>query len=180
MKRIVISFTGPGQTARGIQGFRGTAIHRCRRVVEGRGAGFRGSAGYHATMKTTLTIPTDRRVVLKPITREIAQVVASSGIREGTCTVFCPHTTAGLVINEDADPDVAVDLAAAFESMVPRLPYRHQEGNSPAHLLSCLTQPALHLMVEEGTLRLGRWQGVFLCEFDGPRQRQLWVKVVAD
>jgi secondary thiamine-phosphate synthase enzyme len=143
-------------------------------------APLRPLASYDASMKVTLSIPTERRLVFKPVTREIAGVVASSGVREGTCTVFCPHTTAGLLVNENADPDVAVDLVAAFEELVPRIAYRHREGNSPAHLLSCLTQPVLHLMVEEGGLRLGRWQGVFLCEFDGPRQRQLWVKVAAD
>lgn len=117
---------------------------------------------------------------LRSIQSEVASVVRASGVREGTCTIFCPHTTAGLVINENADPDVAADLAEAFKALVPRLDYRHDEGNSPSHLLSCLTQPSLHLVVEDGRLQLGRWQGVFLCEFDGPRRREVWVKVTAD
>lgn len=131
-------------------------------------------------MKISLPVPTSHAFELVPLLPQIRKQVRDSGIREGNCTIFCPHTTAGLVINENADPDVVSDLIAAFRALIPPLDYRHAEGNSPSHLLSCLTQPSLHLLVEDGEIQLGRWQGVFFCEFDGPRRREIWIKVTPD
>ena len=129
-------------------------------------------------MKNKLSVRTERKIQLRDITRQVAQVVAESGIQDGVCVVYNPHTTAGLVINENADPDVARDLEQAFDALVPSIPFRHAEGNSPAHLLCCLTHHSLHILVESGSLQLGRWQGVYFCEFDGPRHREVWVKVI--
>ena len=131
-------------------------------------------------MKTQLPVLTERRIQLRDVTRQVREIIRDSGVRSGLCVVFCPHTTAGLAINENADPDVARDLEKAFEAMVPQVPFRHVEGNSPAHLLSCLTRHSLQLLVGDSELLLGRWQAIFFCEFDGPRRRELWVKVIGD
>jgi len=127
--------------------------------------------------KQQIEVPTNRQLQLRDITRQVAEVVRASGISEGVCFVFCPHTTTGLVINENADPDVGSDLERAFEELVPKVHFDHGEGNSPAHFLSSVTRPSLQILVEDSRLQLGRWQGVYFCEFDGPRQRKVWVKV---
>ena len=127
--------------------------------------------------KQQIEVPTNRQLQLRDITRQVAEVVRASGISEGVCFVFCPHTTAGLVINENADPGVGSDLERAFEELVPKVHFDHGEGNSPAHFLSSVTRPSLQILVEDSRLQLGRWQGVYFCEFDGPRQRKVWVKV---
>jgi len=124
-----------------------------------------------------IRVSTGKKLELKDITDQINAVVAESGIREGTCLVFCPHTTAGVLVNENADPDVRRDLERAFEKVVPAVRFDHAEGNSPAHFLSSLTGPSVLLLVENGRLRMGTWQGVFLCEYDGPRNREVWVLV---
>jgi len=129
-------------------------------------------------MKEGIAVRTTRSIHLTDITHQVQEAVTRLGHSEGICVVFCPHTTAGLAINENADPDVASDLEAAFGAIVPKIPFRHSEGNSPAHLLSCLTRHSLQIIVENGRLQLGRWQGIYFCEFDGPRLRQVWVKVV--
>jgi secondary thiamine-phosphate synthase enzyme len=130
-------------------------------------------------MKGQFSISTSRKIQLRDITREVSELVRSSGISEGVCVVYCPHTTAGLVINENADPDVASDLERALESLVPGVRFDHIEGNSPAHFLSSVTRPSLQILVEDGRLHLGRWQALYFCEFDGPRQRRVWTKVLA-
>ncbi len=129
-------------------------------------------------MRQQIRVSTSRRVELKEITREIDQVVAAAQIKQGLCLVFCPHTTAGLIINEHADPDVRLDLERAFEKLVPTVPFAHVEGNSPAHFLSSVLGASLLIPLAEGRLQLGTWQGVFFCEFDGPRARQVWVQVM--
>jgi secondary thiamine-phosphate synthase enzyme len=107
--------------------------------------------------------------------------VQRSGVSSGICYLYVPHTTAGVTINEHADPDVARDLEGVFDRLVPQKgPYRHSEGNSDSHAKAVLVGPGQVIFVERGELALGRWQGVFFCEFDGPRQRRLHVKVVAD
>ena len=94
--------------------------------------------------------------------------------------VYCPHTTAGVTINECADPDVATDLGDAFSKIVPEdIAWRHGEGNSPAHLKAGLVGSSVTIPVLEGQLKLGRWQGIFLCEFDGPRTREIWVQALS-
>ncbi len=127
-----------------------------------------------------LRVKTERRTQLVDVTREVERAVEKAGVSAGICCIYVPHTTAGVMINEHFDPDVATDLEGVFERMVPRLgPYRHSEGNSDSHAKAALTGTSQIIFVEDGKLALGRWQGVFLCEFDGPRERKLWVKVLA-
>ena len=112
------------------------------------------------------------------ITRQVAEVVAASGVREGWCEVFVPHTTAAVAVNEAADPEVISDIIATLERLAPwQGPYRHAEGNAAAHVKSVLVGPSVRLPVSGGRLALGTWQGVFFMEFDGPRSRQAWVDV---
>jgi secondary thiamine-phosphate synthase enzyme len=133
---------------------------------------------YDGAMKDQIRVATNRRIELKDITADINHLLASGGVGEGACLIFCPHTTAGLVINEHADPDVAADLEKAFEKLVPGVKFEHSEGNSPAHFLASLVGPSLLTPIRGGRLQLGTWQGVFFCEFDGPRSRQVWVQTL--
>jgi len=127
----------------------------------------------------TIEVRTRKREEIIDVTAEVAQVVAASGGKDGLCTVFVPHTTAGVTINENADPDVKADLLLALREAVPAtLPYAHAEGNSTAHVKASLIGSSVTVVVEAGRLRLGTWQGVCLCEFDGPRTRKVWVKIV--
>lgn len=129
-------------------------------------------------MVKTLGISTSARSQMVDITQEVAAVVLESGVTSGVCRVFVPHTTAAVTINESADPDVAADILAALDGLVPwKCGYRHREGNSAAHIKASLVGPELALLVEDGRLVLGTWQGVFLCEFDGPRKRKVLVRV---
>lgn len=122
------------------------------------------------------TVKTGSRVEFRDITPELTATVSESGLTEGFGIVFIPHTTAGLTINENADPDVVRDLIMAFEHVVPEnLPFRHGEGNSPAHLKASLVGFERLLPVQNSQLALGTWQGVYLCEFDGPRTRKVRV-----
>ena len=114
------------------------------------------------------------------ITRKVAEIVHRSQVRQGICQVFVPHTTAGVTINENADPDVVNDLLAALNTMAPALRYRHGEGNSPAHLKSLLTGSSVMVPVEDGAMRLGTWQGIYFCEYDGPRQRRVQVQIIGE
>jgi len=122
-----------------------------------------------------LTLHTSVRFEMLEVTAEIEQVVRNAGIGEGSCLVFVPHTTAAVVVNENADPDVRRDLLAAYAAMVPEIAFAHTEGNSDAHLLASLLGASLVLPVSRGRLALGTWQGVFFVELDGPRSRRLWV-----
>ena len=129
-------------------------------------------------MVKTLGISTSARSQMVNITQEVAAAVLESGVTRGVCRVFVPHTTAAVTINESADPDVAADILAALDGLVPwNGGYRHGEGNSAAHIKASLVGPELTLLVEDGRLVLGTWQGVFLCEFDGPRKRKVQVRV---
>ena len=112
------------------------------------------------------------------ITGQVRKIVASGNVQNGLCQIFVPHTTAGVTINEDADPDVVTDMLAALGKMVPDLPYRHTEGNSPAHVKSSLVGCSITVPISEGRLCLGTWQGIYFCEFDGPRTRKVWVQLV--
>lgn len=126
----------------------------------------------------TFSVKTKQRTEMIDITRQVSAAVASSGIRNGVCTVFIPHTTAGVTINENADPDVQRDILMEINKIVPlQDDYRHAEGNSAAHLKSSLFGCSANVIVAEGQLRLGTWQSVFFCEFDGPRTREVWVQV---
>ncbi len=127
---------------------------------------------------TTITVTTRTRTEMIDITDRVAEEVRASGIREGTATVFVPHTTAGVTINENADPDVTDDLVAALDRLIPRRgPYRHGEGNSDAHIKSTLVGQASTIPVSGGHLALGTWQGIYFCEFDGPRTRRVQISV---
>ena len=127
-----------------------------------------------------LEIRTVGRDCLVDITAQVQGLLARSGVREGVCTVYVPHTTAGVTINENADPTVRTDLLQALDQIVPwRNNYEHSEGNSAAHVKASLMGASLSVLVLGGRLRLGTWQGIYLAEFDGPRTRQVWVKVVA-
>jgi secondary thiamine-phosphate synthase enzyme len=128
-----------------------------------------------------LSVKTDRRTQLVDVTAQVQKAVSAAGVGSGICYLYVPHTTAGITINECADPDVARDVEGALERLVPAMgAYRHSEGNSDAHIKAMLVGANQVVPVEGGKLALGRWQGVFFCEFDGPRERKLSVKVVAD
>jgi secondary thiamine-phosphate synthase enzyme len=130
---------------------------------------------------TTFRIRTSKRTQFLDITREVEHAVRDSGVADGLCYVYVPHTTAGVTINEHADPDVARDVEGIFDRLVPHEgPYRHAEGNTDSHMKAILTGASQTVFVENGKLALGAWQGIFLCEFDGPRQRTVFVKVMGD
>lgn len=128
-----------------------------------------------------LDIITNTRVELQDITRKVVDIVSESGVKSGICYLFSMHTTAGITINEHADPDVVADIVEQLDVMVPQHNrYRHREGNSPAHIKASLMGDSETLLIENGRLVLGTWQGIFFCEFDGPRNRTVMVKIVAD
>ena len=127
-----------------------------------------------------LRISTSHPQEMIDITTQVQHAVAGTGISEAVCMLFNPHTTAGLTINEGADPDVRKDLLGALKVMVPHAyPYAHAEGYAPAHLMATLTGNTVTVFVEQGRLRLGTWQHIFFCEYDGPRERTIWWKLIA-
>ena len=127
----------------------------------------------------TLTVQTRSRADAVDISERVQDVVGRSGVSRGLCQVYIPHTTAGVIINENADPDVLTDLLGTLERLVPwEQGYRHAEGNAAAHIRATLTGTSQAVPVRQGRLALGRWQGIFLLEFDGPRERQVRVTVV--
>jgi secondary thiamine-phosphate synthase enzyme len=126
-------------------------------------------------------VRTGERFQMVDITAEVRRAVSASGVRDGLCLVWCPHTTAGITVNENADPDVPADLLMGLARVVDaRWPFRHGEGNSDAHLKSSLVGCERTLAVRGGELRLGTWQGIWFCEFDGPRTRRVEVTVLGD
>jgi len=128
-----------------------------------------------------IRVKTARRTEMLDITNEVQRAVTALGIRTGTCFLYLPHTTAGVLINEHADRDVASDAEGALNRIVPMAgPYRHSEGNSDSHVKTMLVGVSQFVFVEEGKLALGRWQGIFFAEFDGPRERRIYVKVLPD
>jgi secondary thiamine-phosphate synthase enzyme len=128
----------------------------------------------------SVSIRTPARDALIDISDQVQRAIAESGVRQGTCLVYCPHTTAGITINENADPAVVRDLLTILDRMVPwAAGYRHAEGNSAAHAKSSLFGCSASLIVEDGRALLGTWQSVFFCEFDGPRQRTFHVQITA-
>ena len=128
-----------------------------------------------------LSIRTSRRTELRNITGEIEKIVGQSGCASGVCHLYVPHTTAAVTINEGYDPDVARDMEAALDRLVPRNgDYRHAEGNSDSHIKTALVGSSETLWIEDAKLVLGRWQMIFFAEFDGPRRRELLVKIVPD
>ena len=126
-----------------------------------------------------LTIHTRHRDDMVDLTRRVAEVVRGSAVERGLCVVFVPHTTAGVTINENADPDVTADIVAALDRIVPwHGPYKHCEGNSAAHVKASMMGSSVTIPIEDGAIQLGTWQGIFLCEYDGPRTRHAWVSLV--
>jgi secondary thiamine-phosphate synthase enzyme len=124
-------------------------------------------------------IRTSGRQSFEDITQQVQQAVSDSGVQEGLCFLFCPHTTAGLTINENWDPAVQHDMGLVLDDLVPqRRDFQHSEGNSPAHVKSSLMGASQTLFVSGGQLMLGSWQGAYMVEFDGPRTRKVMVKIV--
>jgi len=124
-----------------------------------------------------IEVKTQAKEELIDITARVREEVFSSNILSGICCVYIPHTTAGVTINENADPSIMEDILMTLRKIVPdSLPYRHSEGNSPAHVKACLVGTSANILIEEAQLSLGTWQGVFFCEFDGPRSRRVFIK----
>ncbi len=129
----------------------------------------------------TIPITTKKRSEFIDITSQIEEVVGASKIERGVCIVFCPHTTAGLVINENADPSVRRDIINHLEELIPyQKGYTHAEGNADSHIKSSLLGSSLSLIIEGGKIVLGTWQGIYFCEFDGPRRRNVYVKLIKE
>jgi len=128
----------------------------------------------------TLTVHTVRRNQMLDITAQVAAAVAQAGVQNGVVTVFCPHTTAAVTLNENADPDVPHDILLTLDALIPqqRSGYRHSEGNSDAHVKSSLVGASRQVMIQNGGLKLGTWQAIFFCEFDGPRTRTVQVQII--
>jgi secondary thiamine-phosphate synthase enzyme len=125
-----------------------------------------------------LSVSSNRRVEMIDITEDVSRAVEKMGVRNGIGCVYVPHTTAGVTINESADPSVAEDIQASLERLVPSSArYRHLEGNADAHVKASVVGSSISVIVEAGKLKLGTWQGIFFCEFDGPRKRKAYVEV---
>ena len=131
-----------------------------------------------AGMYVSLNIKTDNRIQMVDITSAIQEEVSKAGIQSGVCTAFVPHTTAGITINEGADPSVCHDILGTFNSLVPpNAGYHHMEGNADSHIKASILGSSVNVIVEKSRLVLGTWQKVFLCEFDGPRSRKIYIKI---
>lgn len=127
-----------------------------------------------------IPVTTGKRLEMVDLTSRLQQEVAGSGVDEGIVVLYNPHTTAGLLINEGADPDVQRDILGALSQIIPAdYPYRHSEGNSPAHLMTAVTATSVTVILHQKRLQLGTWQRIFFCEFDGPRNRKVWWKILA-
>jgi secondary thiamine-phosphate synthase enzyme len=133
------------------------------------------------TTSQVLQIETRSRVEFKDLTGELSKLVAESGVENGSCTVFVPHTTAAVLVTENDDPALQKDLDNFLKQLAPRdRDYHHSDGNCDAHLKAAVIGCSKSLLIEDGRLVLGRWQGIFFCEFDGPRRRELRVKIAPD
>lgn len=129
----------------------------------------------------TLNIKTNTHTEMQEITDRVQEAVSDSGVEDGICMIFVPHTTAAVTINENADPDVVRDFIMELDKIVPWDDgYHHIEGNSAAHLKSNIIGFSEHIIVENGRLQLGTWQGIYFCEYDGPRSRKLKIKIMED
>ena len=123
-------------------------------------------------------VNTSQHMHLVDITGQVQDLVAQSGIQEGVCILFNPHTTAGLTINEGADPDVRTDIIKGLREFVPiEYPFQHMEGNSPSHIMASLMGATLTILISDGKLQLGTWQALYFCEFDGPRSRKVHYRI---
>ncbi len=132
-------------------------------------------------MNETLPIKTHSRVEMIDITSKVQKVIERGGVIDGLCVIYVPHTTAAVTINENADPDVCRDMIRHFSSLVPQNgSYRHAEGNADSHIKVSLTGSSDTVIIQNGRLLLGTWQSIFFCEFDGPRNRKCYVKILGD
>ena len=130
-------------------------------------------------MLESFNVVTSRRNEIIDVTSKVREIIKRSKIKSGICVVYTPHTTAAITVNEHADPAVATDIENALSKLVPaNAGYRHLEGNSDSHIKTSLIGPSMTLIVENGEPLLGTWQGIFFCEFDGPRTRKVFVKVI--
>lgn len=128
----------------------------------------------------TLSISTSHQTEFLDITRKVENIISESQVSEGLALVYCPHTTAGITINEGADPSVQEDILKILNQVVPfKGPYRHGEGNSPAHIKASLIGSSVSVMIENRRMVLGQWQSLFFCEFDGPRTRKIFTKIIS-
>ncbi len=126
-----------------------------------------------------LNVRSSKRIEMIDITSRVRDVVRKSGVKEGICTLYVPHTTAAVTINENADPSVRVDIENTLSKLVPyNAGYAHLEGNADAHIKSTMVGPSETLIIRDGDILLGTWQGIFFCEFDGPRSRRIYVKII--
>jgi secondary thiamine-phosphate synthase enzyme len=133
-------------------------------------------------IEQVLSLRSSKRCQMIDITRQVADLVAQSDIQNGCATIYCPHTTAGITINENADPDVPHDILLTLEKLIPQnlAGYRHNEGNSDAHVKSSLIGCSRQIFIHNGNLVLGTWQGIFFCEFDGPRSRTVHIQIIGE
>ena len=130
-------------------------------------------------MIKVLKIQSGKRIEFIDITQEIRNAVSESGVSDGICWIFVPHTTAGITINEHADPSVVIDIQEQLNKLIPyHSNYKHLEGNADAHIKSTLTGITTSCFIEKGNLLLGTWQGIFFCEYDGPRTRKVFIKIL--
>jgi secondary thiamine-phosphate synthase enzyme len=126
-----------------------------------------------------ITVKTNSKIEMIDITRQVQDIVQQSKVTHGICIVFVPHTTAAITINENADPAVRKDIIGELNKIIPLEDnYRHMEGNSAAHIKATLTGFSQTVIIENGELQLGTWQSLFFCEYDGPRNRKVWVKII--
>ena len=126
-----------------------------------------------------INISTTKRVDLVNITSQVQKVVSESSVDEGIVTVFVPHTTCGITINEGADPEVVRDIRYQLEKLIPyQQGYKHMEGNSDSHIKTCIVGSSENIIIKDGQLVLGTWQSIFLCDFDGPRNRKVYIKII--
>jgi len=126
-----------------------------------------------------ISVKTNKRIELVDITDKIQNAVCENKVKDGACIVFCPHTTAGLTINENADSSVQRDIINILNKLIPAdAGYAHSEGNADSHAKSSLFGSSLNVIVEDGKLQLGTWQGIYFCESDGPRSREIWIKII--
>lgn len=128
-----------------------------------------------------MSVRTSSRVELVDITSKVEEVISASKVESGICIVFVPHTTAAITINENADPSVQRDILYELNKLVPfNDNYSHTEGNSAAHIKSSIIGASRSIIIQDGSLKLGTWQGIYFCEFDGPRNRKVWIKIIKD
>ncbi len=125
----------------------------------------------------SISISSEEKTQQIDITSRVQQIVHDSEIKEGTCLIYSPHTTSAITINEGADPAVQEDIRRALTEIIPNIKFKHMEGNSDAHVKSSLIGPSERVIIRNRKIKLGRWQKIFFCEFDGPRSRNVWIEV---